>query len=220
MFGSRRSGDPKRAFSPTERKVKLEGQGGKCANCGNPTDLANSRGLNCPDQHADGGRTVPEGHVEVCVPCTRQLVRCIQAVQGSRSPNQRDRLVQEVETFPNKSEEQQPIPEQWRPVFRSIVSAMILGDFVLESADPRVKGLTEEEATCIEDAIADYGDIHLMQLPDECWDSSVAMWQQGYWQTIVDLWSEEEGRIDLVLETEISESNGDFVFVVYSVYVP
>jgi hypothetical protein len=61
--------DPQRLFKPEDRRVKLDEQGGACANCGNPTQIVDSRGHHYPVRHADGGRTVPSNHVEVCTAC-------------------------------------------------------------------------------------------------------------------------------------------------------
>ncbi|HNP36943.1 MAG TPA: RHS repeat-associated core domain-containing protein [Woeseiaceae bacterium] len=61
--------DPKRLFTPKERDAKRVEQGNKCGNaCGTDIDASNSAGHHI-DRHADGGRTVPENHAEVCNPC-------------------------------------------------------------------------------------------------------------------------------------------------------
>ncbi|HRI71351.1 MAG TPA: RHS repeat-associated core domain-containing protein, partial [Polyangium sp.] len=66
--------DPRRHFSPKERAARLEEQGGICANCGEQKTLAETRGHHTM-RHADGGRTVPENHVEVCADCHKDLHR-------------------------------------------------------------------------------------------------------------------------------------------------
>jgi hypothetical protein len=65
--------DPKRYFTPGERDAKREEQGHKCgAGCGTDIDKSNSAGHHI-DRHADGGRTVPEYHAEVCNDCHAEL---------------------------------------------------------------------------------------------------------------------------------------------------
>ncbi|MEF9388526.1 RHS repeat-associated core domain-containing protein [Ralstonia solanacearum species complex bacterium KE056] len=65
--------DPKRFFSPSEREAKRAEQGNVCGNgCGKDIDESNSAGHHI-ERHADGGRTVPENHAEVCVECHRGL---------------------------------------------------------------------------------------------------------------------------------------------------
>jgi len=65
--------DPKRFFTPAEREAKRAEQGGKCANgCGSKIDASNSAGHHIK-RHADGGRTVPENHAEVCNDCHKKL---------------------------------------------------------------------------------------------------------------------------------------------------
>jgi len=61
--------DPKRYFDKEERERKRAEQNHECANgCGTEIDASNSAGHHI-DRHADGGRTVPENHAEVCVDC-------------------------------------------------------------------------------------------------------------------------------------------------------
>lgn len=65
--------DPKRLFTPSERAAKRAEQGNKCGNgCGKDIDASNSAGHH-KVRHADGGRTVPENHVEVCVDCHKKI---------------------------------------------------------------------------------------------------------------------------------------------------
>ncbi|MEH8018964.1 HNH endonuclease [Rheinheimera muenzenbergensis] len=65
--------DPKRFFSPDAREAKRNEQGGKCADgCGSDIDSSNSAGHHI-DRHADGGKTVPENHAEVCTDCHKEL---------------------------------------------------------------------------------------------------------------------------------------------------
>ncbi|MCC4596064.1 RHS domain-containing protein [Xanthomonas campestris pv. phormiicola] len=65
--------DPKRLFSDSEREAKRAEQGHQCANgCGKKIDGSNSAGHHIK-RHADGGRTVPENHAEVCTQCHKDL---------------------------------------------------------------------------------------------------------------------------------------------------
>lgn len=59
--------DPQRFFDQDAREQKSADQGNKCANgCGTTIDGSNSAGHHV-NRHANGGRTVPENHAEVCV---------------------------------------------------------------------------------------------------------------------------------------------------------
>jgi len=65
--------DPKRVWTPSERAVKRQAQGGECATgCGTKIDASNSRGHHI-ERHADGGRTNSANHAEVCVDCHLKL---------------------------------------------------------------------------------------------------------------------------------------------------
>ena len=112
-----------------------------------------------------------------------------------------------------------PIPSVWRPIFRQIVKAFVIYDYRLESAVSGVMPISAATAEHVEQYISDYGET-LIELPEETWESSVCIWMGDRWDVLVDLWSLEEGRSDLVLSMHVSESTAGFAFEVYMVYVP
>ncbi len=79
--------------------------------------------------------------------------------------------------------------------------------------------VSPEQRARMADSIADYG-AHLVELPEACWASSVCQWMGGYWDVLVDLFTEEEGRSDLVLSLRVREGGGEYLFEVMSVHVP
>lgn len=116
-------------------------------------------------------------------------------------------------------EEQRPIPTAWRPVFREIVKAFVLHDYRVRVGVPGVARVSSATAEQIEEYIQDYGET-LVELPDKTWDSSVCIWMGKHWDAIVDLWTAGEGRSDMVLTAQVSESKAGFVFKIQMVYVP
>lgn len=72
----------------------------------------------------------------------------------------------------------------------------------------------------IREYIADYGEVTLTELTEETWSTSVAQWLGGLWRTLVDLRTEEEGRSDLCLSTDVREADGGYRFEIDLVYVP
>jgi hypothetical protein len=118
-----------------------------------------------------------------------------------------------------KDEEQEhPVPTQWRSKLRDIAGALKDGNYSLEGlAD--VSPLEEATAVGIARNIADYG-CTITSLPDESWDTSVCQWQVDYWEVLVDLFTIEEGRSDLVLHAHVFEKPDGFTFNVHFVYVP
>jgi RHS repeat-associated protein len=64
--------DPQRLFPVSERESKRAAQDNRCAHCGDPIDQTNSAGHHI-ERHADGGRTTPENHAEVCLTCHAEL---------------------------------------------------------------------------------------------------------------------------------------------------
>ena len=68
--------------------------------------------------------------------------------------------------------------------------------------------------------VRDYGET-LTVLPGEAWNISEAQWMVGYWDCLVDLWTEESGASDLVLFVRVTElESGAYRFAVTSVHVP
>ncbi len=120
-----------------------------------------------------------------------------------------------------KSEDnEQPVPTDWRGVLKAIVKSFVKRDYQLDEDVAGVVKVSQETATQIQKYIDDYGE-ELVELPDETWKSSVCTWIDPHWDVLVDLWTEGEGRSDLVLHAQVTESNGDgYTISVYMVYVP
>ena len=116
-------------------------------------------------------------------------------------------------------DDEHPIASAWRPTFREIASAFAEGDFRLERGIDSVEPVSEETANQIRDYVADYGET-LVALPGETWESSVAQWMGTHWDVLVDLWTEGEGRSDLVLDAKVYETEAGYRFKVHLVYVP
>ncbi|MYM68696.1 hypothetical protein GTP45_17920 [Pseudoduganella sp. FT55W] len=114
---------------------------------------------------------------------------------------------------------ERPIPTKWRPVFRAIVASFLEHDYLLKSGVPGVVAVSEDTANHIQQYIADYG-VTLAPLPDETWASSVCIWCGSHWDVLVDLWTREEGRSDLVLSARVADRNPDIVVEIHMVYVP
>ena len=51
---------------------KLDDQGGKCAQCGEPKTVDETNGHHV-DRHADGGKTDDKNHAELCKDCHDKL---------------------------------------------------------------------------------------------------------------------------------------------------
>lgn len=113
----------------------------------------------------------------------------------------------------------QPIPGVWRPVLREVVRAFALGDFALSHGVVSVERIDDRTAHQIRRCLSEYG-ATLTELPDETWRTSVAQWYGQHWDFLVDLWTLEEGRSDLVLSGRVTEAGHGYEFKVHLVYVP
>jgi hypothetical protein len=114
---------------------------------------------------------------------------------------------------------ERPIPTAWRPVLRDIVSAFAKFDYRLQAGVNGVARVSEDTAAQIRGFISSYG-ATLVELPNETWDSSVCIWYGDHWSAMVDLWTESEGRSDMVLQVRAVESTLGFTFKIELVYVP
>jgi hypothetical protein len=112
-----------------------------------------------------------------------------------------------------------PIAAAWRPVVREIVRAFVRGDYGLAQMVRGVEAIPLLTAEQIRAYVADYG-ATLVELPPDTWETSCAQWMGTHWDVLVDLWTKEEGRSDLVLSLRVVESGGEPRFAVQLVYVP
>lgn len=114
---------------------------------------------------------------------------------------------------------ERPVPSVWRPTFTAIVAAFVDGDFALSAPVAGVAPVSTQDAAFNADYVADYGEV-LKPLPAETWETSVYIWQGGWWDVLVDLHTVGEGRSDLVLHTRVYESQGGYRFEDLRIYVP
>lgn len=112
-----------------------------------------------------------------------------------------------------------PIAGAWRPMLREVVRRFVQGDYGLAQGVQGVEPVTAETAEQIRDYVAHYG-ATLVDLPDDTWQSSIAQWMGTEWDLLVDLWTAEEGRSDMVLHGHVEETSAGPRFRVYMVYVP
>ncbi len=112
-----------------------------------------------------------------------------------------------------------PIPHIWRPIFTKIVNAFVKRDYNLTSGIKNVNPIAHNTAKQIKEYVEDYGEV-LIELPEKTWDTSVYICYGDYWNVLIDLYTEDEGLSDLVLNAEVRENDNDYVFDVKLVYVP
>ena len=109
------------------------------------------------------------------------------------------------------------IPAAWRPTLRNIVGRFARHEYPIEGFPFVV--VSPPVAKQIEEYIADHGET-LLELPEESWGSSVAQWTESYWDALVDLWTAESGKSDLIMDVRVFEEGDGFRFEVNGIYVP
>ena len=126
------------------------------------------------------------------------------------------RKLNEERTTPYDPTEQQPVPEKWRGILARVADSIASGNLGRLALMPGVEPVAEATASQISSCVAGYR-ATLVPLPGETWDTSVCMFNGGEWEVLVDLWTQEEGRSDLVLHASVTQGN---VVRVHAVYVP
>lgn len=111
-----------------------------------------------------------------------------------------------------------PIPVEWRKTLYKVVECLVKNDYQFISKIPLVSKLPETTSIQIKSYIEDYGE-ELISLPEDAWDSSVCIWQRGYWDVLVDLWTRNEGHSDMVLSIRVYEEQESYRYEVQMVCV-
>ena len=111
-----------------------------------------------------------------------------------------------------------PVPSAWRPKLAGVVEALKNRDFCLNRKIENVARIEQGDAERIASNIDDYGD-KLVSLPEDSWKTSICVWNGTYWDILVDLFTLEQGRSDLVLFIHATESSNNIEFKVEDVHV-
>ena len=121
---------------------------------------------------------------------------------------------------PNKDlDNEYPIATVWRPTLVRIVHAMSERDYGLKQTGLVDVSFRQGVPELMQDCVSAYGET-LIPLPEAAWDTSISRWMGTYWQLLVDLWTSESGRSDLVLHVRVTEGDGSYKFQVDSAHVP
>eukprot|EP01012_Entosiphon_sulcatum_P054056 TRINITY_DN74560_c0_g1_i1.p1 TRINITY_DN74560_c0_g1~~TRINITY_DN74560_c0_g1_i1.p1 ORF type:complete len:127 (-),score=23.62 TRINITY_DN74560_c0_g1_i1:125-505(-) len=116
-------------------------------------------------------------------------------------------------------EEELPIPQVWRPIFKNIVNAFVNKDYKLSLGINHVNPISDQTAEQIQEYIEEYGE-ELVDLPEETWDTSVYICYGDYWNVLIDLFTKNEGLSDLVLNAEVREKDNNYIVDINLIYVP
>lgn len=112
------------------------------------------------------------------------------------------------------------VPEAWRATISEIVLSLVRDDPVMAAGQPDVLLVSTGVSSACRAAIRAYGDVSIVPLPAQAWETSVCRWQGDRWHCVVDLWTRQEGRSDLVLDLDVFEEGDRYLFTVNLVHVP
>ncbi|KAF0174196.1 MAG: hypothetical protein FD124_1423 [Alphaproteobacteria bacterium] len=107
-----------------------------------------------------------------------------------------------------------PVPTIWRSSLTHLVE-MVAGMLPSEEPGP----FAMDDLIRWRSNISRYG-ASIGGVPDESWETSVVQWMDGYWDVLVDLFSADGQRTDLVMSVQIFESESGYEFKVDSIHVP
>lgn len=116
-------------------------------------------------------------------------------------------------------ENELPIPVEWRPKLKEIVSVLASGNPHAHPLPEHVEFSPHMSLSDVLRNIAEYGE-QLIELPDDSWETSIVLWMEGYWEVLVDLFTKDKGRSDLVLHAMIFENDDAYRFLIDSIHVP
>lgn len=128
--------------------------------------------------------------------------------------------MQDENEHPVKDEEKaHPVAKARRPTLREIVKAIAERDYGLSRRIATIGMVSNEAAEQMRSYVSNYGET-LTELHDDTWNSSIAQWMGTHWELLVDLWTIESGRADLVLSVFVFETGDGFRFEIDSIHVP
>ncbi len=126
-----------------------------------------------------------------------------------------------MEKYPiQKNEDSElPIPLSWRPTLKKMADAIVLGQHFEADRQVSIDPIDPETASINRNSIDCYPDT-LGPLGAHTWETSVYIWDAGYWQILLDLTTEDGDSSDLVLHVRVRENGEYFVIEPGLVYVP
>ncbi|MBO6730091.1 MAG: hypothetical protein JJ884_09270 [Maricaulis sp.] len=111
-----------------------------------------------------------------------------------------------------------PVPTIWRAALADLANSLALSAPEIKAVTMRLKPVLPDDMRRISTNIQDYG-CSLVPLPEASWETSVCRWLGGHWEVLVDLFTDAEGRSDLVMHVTVAEQDG-FLVSLHDVYVP
>ena len=118
-----------------------------------------------------------------------------------------------------QDDQEHPVPEPWRDVFRRIACAFAEGDYQLSRHRiEHVAPIDAATALWIADCVAAYG-AALAPLDESTWERSCYRWMEDHWLVLVDLTTDQEMVSDLTLHAAVRTAPVPLIEV-RSVHVP
>lgn len=115
---------------------------------------------------------------------------------------------------------QQVVPTAWRSTIKQIVLHIVEKEASLIPFIPNVRFAEHISESDLLRNIEAY-EATLIALPEASWETSLCMWYGKHWDVLVDLWTKEEGRSDLILQLRVYETQSDrFCYELGLIYVP
>ena len=111
-----------------------------------------------------------------------------------------------------------PVPKEWRSKIAEIVSVVGNSSRADAGSISSLDRISSDVERSIAANLTDYGCV-IDPVSSSTWTTSICRWMGGYWQVLVDLFSEGE-HVDLVLFLRVTETGDEYKFCVESIHVP
>lgn len=115
-----------------------------------------------------------------------------------------------------ESNQELPIPTEWRSTLETIANAIVDGK---SPEGSNIRKLDPESIDVSLNNIHDYPD-KLGSLTAAAWETSTYLWMGSYWEVLLDLSAHDGSTTDLALHLRVFENKDVFEFEPGLVYVP
>jgi hypothetical protein len=119
-----------------------------------------------------------------------------------------------------KTEDQElPVPSAWRLALKGIADALVLRTTIPHINGFQIGPVENDQLGICRENIKDYPD-PLGPLTAQSWNSSVSVWNRGYWAVLVDLTTRSGEVSDLVFHAKVTQQKDKYLIEPGLIYVP
>jgi hypothetical protein len=115
--------------------------------------------------------------------------------------------------------QEMPVPIAWRPALKALADA-IVGKRALRSIEGFVFRAIEDDGLEVSRSNIEAYPDKLGFLAEDSWKSSIYVWNEGFWEVLVDLTTEAGDLSDLVMHAKVTEREDGYFIEPGLIFVP